>query len=35
MLDAAGFELCGVYKWMSDESPSLDTWNALFAARRI
>ena len=35
MLESAGFDLCGVYKWMSDEGPAVDTWNAMFAARKI
>lgn len=35
LLESAGFELCGVYKWMTDEAPTLDAWNAMFAARRV
>lgn len=32
MLGEVGFRLHGAYKWMSDESPTRDTWNAMFVA---
>lgn len=32
MLEEAGYRLHGVYRWMSDEPPTLNTWNAMFVA---
>ena len=32
MLAEVGYRLHGVYRWMSDECPTLDTWNAMFIA---
>ena len=35
MLHEAGFRFCQVYKWMSDDPPSIDTWNAMFVCSKI
>jgi len=32
LLGEVGFRPLGVYRWMSDENPTLDTWNAMFVA---
>jgi SAM-dependent methyltransferase len=32
MLGDVGYRLQGVYRWMSDECPTLGTWNAMFVA---
>ena len=34
MLGEAGFMLRGVYRWMSDEPPTIDTWNAMIVAAK-
>jgi SAM-dependent methyltransferase len=35
MLEEAGFSYCGTYKWMTEQEPGLDAWNALFVAKRL
>ena len=35
MLEEAGFSFCGAYNWMSAEEPGLNTWNALFVAKKL
>lgn len=35
MLEEAGFSLYGVYKWMSEEEPGLNAWNALVVAKKL
>jgi SAM-dependent methyltransferase len=35
MLEEAGFSFCGAYKWMSEEEPGLNAWNALIVGKKL